>query len=115
MLVDFYRSNVMVPLWAAGCTFCSCELRIAFFFSIEIQKSIEARMYYAPCGACDSTSCAAYYTYDICYSTERHVSIKRLRDICSRRSPAGIDVGIGMGIVQNEIIHVERSYLETLL
>lgn len=68
MLVDFYRSNVMVSLWAAGCTFCSSELlRLASFsticfdndyiecqddtsqerefFSIEIQKSIEARMY----------------------------------------------------------------------
>lgn len=68
MLVDFYRSNVMVPLWAADCTFCSCELlRLASFsticfdndyiecqddtsqerefFSIKIQKSIDARMY----------------------------------------------------------------------
>lgn len=35
MLVDFYRSNVMVPLWAADCTFCSCELlRLASFSTI---------------------------------------------------------------------------------
>lgn len=46
---------------------------------------------------------------------KKRVSIKRLRDICSWRSPAGIDIGIGMGIMQNKIVHVERSYLETLL